>query len=135
MDDDKSNSQVNAASILVAEQEAVSRLSLSELLRNDGYHVIEAADCDTAIEQINRQQGVKIILADLEMPSWASLIKHAHITLPNSFILGMFRFAAQANARDAREFGAHNCVTKPIPYSEVSQWIQRCLTGRSEIKR
>lgn len=135
MDDGRSKIQPSKGSILVAEQEAVSRLSLSELLRNEGYHVIEAADSRTAIEQINRQQDVEIILADLEMPSWASLIKHARSTLPNSFILGMFRFGAQANSRDAQEKGAHVCLTKPLSYNEVSQWIQSHLTGQSEIKR
>ena len=135
MDDGKFKIQPSKASILVAEQELVSRLSLSELLRNDSYQVIEAADSGTGIDLINRQQDIAIILADLEMPSWASLIKHARNTLPNSFILGMFRFAAHVNARDAQAIGAHACLAKPLSYSEVSQWIQRCLTGRSEIKR
>ncbi len=134
MDNGRSKSQSTAVSILVAEQEPISRLSLCELLRNEGYHVVEAANSSTAIKQIGPEQDIKIILADLEMPSWSSLVEHARSTMPKSFILGMVRYGAFANALKAQEIGAHAYLTKPLAYNEVSQWIRRCLTGQSEIK-
>ncbi|MGH7886852.1 MAG: response regulator [Candidatus Binatia bacterium] len=123
------------ASILVAEVEPISRMSLSELLRDEGYRVVEAADSGAALKQIGQEQDIKIILADLEMPSWASVIKHARVNLPESFILGMVRYGALSNALEAQQLGVHAHLIKPLSFNEVNQWIQRCLTGRSEITR
>jgi len=110
-------------------------MSLSELLRDEGYRVVEAADSGAAVSQISRVQDIKVILADLEMPSWTSIIKHARLNVPESFILGMVRYGALSNALEAQQLGAHAYLIKPLAFNEVRQWIQRCLTGRSEIKR
>ena len=110
-------------------------MSLSELLRDEGYRVVEAADSGAALSQLRTEQYIKIILADLEMPSWTSIIKYARVNMPDSFILGMVRYGALSNALEAQQLGAHAHLIKPLSFSEVNQWIQRCLTGRSEIKR
>ena len=135
MDNGRSKIQAVAPSILVAEREPISRMSLTELLRDEGYRVVEAADSGTAVKQISQEQSIKVILADLEMPSWTSIIKHARSNMPDSFILGMVRYGALSNALEAQQLGAHAYLVKPLSFNEVNQWIQRCLTGRSEIKR
>jgi len=135
MDDGQTRIQRRSASILVAELEPISRMSLSELLRDEGYRVVEAADSGAALSQLRTEQYIKIILADLEMPSWTSIIKYARVNMPDSFILGMVRYGALSNALEAQQLGAHAHLIKPLSFSEVNQWIQRCLTGRSEIKR
>ena len=135
MEDGQTRIQSRAPSILVAELEPISRMSLSELLRDEGYWVVEAADSGTAVSQMSREQDFKIILADLEMPSWTAIIKHARVNMPDSFILGMVRYGALSNALEAQKLGAHAHLIKPLSFNEVNQWIQRCLTGWSEIKR
>lgn len=110
-------------------------MSLSELLRDEGYRVVEAADSGAAVNQLSKERDIKIILADLEMPSWTSIIKHARVNLPESFILGMVRYGALSNALQAQQLGAHAHLIKPLSFDEVNQWIQRCLSGKSEIKR
>ena len=135
MDDGQTRIQSRSPSILVAELEPISRMSLSELLRDEGYRVVEAADSGTAVSQLSREQDFKFILADLEMPSWTSIIKYARVNIPDSFILGMVRYGALPNALEAQQLGAHAHLIKPLSFNEVNQWIQRCLTGRSEIKR
>ena len=135
MEDGQTRIQSRAPSILVAELEPISRMSLSELLRDEGYRVVEAADSGTAVNQISRERDFKIILADLEMPSWISIIKHARGNIPDSFILGMVRYGALSNALEAQQLGAHAYLIKPLSFNEVNQWIQRCLAGQSRIKR
>ena len=120
--------------ILVAEREPASRSSLSELLREEGYRVVEAGDSGTAVNQLTQDLSIKVILADLEMPSWTSVIHHARSQLPESFILGMLRYSALANALEAQRLGAHTYLIKPLDFAEVNQWIQRCLTGQSRLK-
>jgi len=124
-----------APSILVAEREPISRMSLSELLREQGYRVLEAADSGAAVSQISRERDIKVILADLEMPSWSSIIEHARVNLAESFILGMVRYGAVSNAIQAQQLGAHGYLIKPLAFNEIDEWIKRYLTGRLEIKR
>jgi len=135
MDDGHTRIQSRAPSILVAELEPISRMSLSELLRDEGYRVVEAADSGAAVSQLTTEQDLKIILADLEMPSWTSIIKHARVNMPESFILGMVRYGALSNALEAQQLGAHAYLIKPLSFNEVNQWIQRCLSGQAELKR
>ena len=105
-------------------------MSLSELLHEQGYRVLEAVDSGAAVAQISRERDIKVILADLEMPSWTSIIKQARIDLPESFILGMVRYGALANAVEAQQLGAHAYLIKPLAFNQVDEWIKRCLTGR-----
>lgn len=119
----------------MAELELNSRTSLSELLRDEGYRVFEAADSGLAIKQLSQEQDIKVILADLEMPSWTSIIKHARVNLPECFILGMVRYGALSNALEAQQLGGHAYLIKPLSFVEVNQWIRRCFAGRPEINR
>jgi DNA-binding NtrC family response regulator len=121
-------------SILVAETDNTARASLSELLREEGYVVVEAADSGTAIAQVRRNLDLNIILADLEMPAWTTVVRHARNQAPKSFILGMLRYGALPNALEAQRLGAHGYFVKPLVFSEVNEQIRRYLTGQSRIK-
>jgi DNA-binding NtrC family response regulator len=135
MDDKRLKDSTNTPAILVAELELNSRTSLSELLRDEGYRVVEAANSSLAVKQLSQEPQIKVILTDLEMPSWTSIIKHARANLPESFILGMVRYGALPNAHEAERLGAHAYLIKPLSFNEVNQWIQRFLTGQSQINR
>jgi len=126
--------QTVAPAILVAETEPTARSSLSELLREEGYRVVEAADSTVAVARLSGDPSIGIILTDLEMPSWASIVKLARSQLPQSFILGMLRYGALANALEAQRLGAQGYLLKPLDFAEVNQWIQRYLSGQSSIK-
>ena len=134
MDDSRLRIDTVAPAVLVAELEATSRTSLSDLLREEGYQVVEAADSGTALIQLNRDPSINVILSDLEMPSWATIVREARSQLPNSLILGMVRFGAVANGREAQRLGAQAYLVKPLEFVDVNQWIQRFLTGQSQIK-
>jgi DNA-binding response OmpR family regulator len=110
-------------------------MSLSELLREEGYRVLEAADSGAAVSQISRERDIRVILADLEMPSWSSIIEHARVNLAESFILGMVRYGALSNAIQAQQLGAHAYLIKPLAFKEVDEWIKCYLTGKLKIKQ
>ncbi|MGH7810184.1 MAG: response regulator [Candidatus Binatia bacterium] len=126
--------QTKAPSILVAENEPTSRMSLSELLREEGYQVVEAADSGSAITQIRKNVDLNIILSNLEMPTWKTVIEQGRFALPQAFIVGMVRYGALPNALEAQRLGADGYLVKPLSFNEVNQWIQRFLTGQSLIK-
>jgi len=134
MDNFTLKSQTITPAVLVAEREPTSRTSLSELLREEGYRVVEAADSNTAVDRLNGDPTIRIILTDLEMPNWTNIIRLARSQFPESFILGMLRYGALANALEAQRLGAQAYLLKPLDFAEVNQWIQRCLAGLSSIK-
>ncbi len=134
MDDQRKNVLGGAPAILVVENESTSRISLSELLRDQGYQVVEAADSASAINQIRRNAELKVILSNLEMPSWKTVIAHARATVPHASILGMVRYGALANALEAQRLGASGYLIKPLSFDHVNQWVERFLTGQSRIK-
>ncbi len=96
--------------------------------------MVEAADSGTALLQLDRDPRIKVILADLEMPSWTTIVKQARSQLPDSLLLGMVRYGALANAVEAQRLGAHAYLVKPLTFTEVNRWIERFLTGQSRIK-
>lgn len=54
--------------ILVVEDEFFLRLSLVETLREGGFTVIEAADGDAAIEEIEQAELLRGLVTDIRMP-------------------------------------------------------------------
>jgi DNA-binding NtrC family response regulator len=126
--------QTAPPAILVAERELTARSSLSELLREEGYRVVEASDSSTAVGQLRSDPSIKIVLTDLEMPSWTTIIQLVRSQVPESFILGMLRYGALANAVEAQRLGVQAYLLKPLDFAEVNQWIQRYLAGQSSIK-
>jgi CheY-like chemotaxis protein len=56
------------AVVMVVEDEALVRMSLSGELREQGYVVVEAADGDEAISVLNTSVMVDVLITDLRMP-------------------------------------------------------------------
>ena len=56
------------ASILVVEDEVMLRILIAEELRGAGYGVVEAADADQALCALPGSLGVKVMVADIQMP-------------------------------------------------------------------
>ncbi len=54
--------------VLIVEDEADIRTLLAELLRHDGYEVIEAADGDQAVVLIDGSHGFDLLLTGVQLP-------------------------------------------------------------------
>src|SRR5687768_13738858 len=56
-------------SLLVVEDNEALRMEIAELFRDDGFHVLEAADGATALDILRRGVPIDIVLLDLWMPT------------------------------------------------------------------
>ena len=121
--------QKGETSILVAEREPVARESLSDLFRVEGYRVLEAPDSFAAISHITNYGGLHVILTDMEMPGWHSIIKHARAVVPNAFVLCMFMRLSIHAVADAQRLGAHGYFRKPLDFVDLHQSIENLLVG------
>jgi CheY-like chemotaxis protein len=109
--------------VLVAEKYPLARVSLSELLQYDGYRVFQAADRDAAISCIDENLDLAVLLTDLDMPRWKSLVRHARTIVPNALVLGMAQFHLVPEPLELQRRGIHVCLKKPLIYEDVRQSI------------
>jgi CheY-like chemotaxis protein len=58
----------DATTILVAEDEVLVRLDVSECLRAKGYNVLEASNAEEAIQILKSGQAVSLVFTDVRMP-------------------------------------------------------------------
>jgi CheY-like chemotaxis protein len=64
-------------SVIVAENYPIARASLADLLSYDGYKVFQAENVKAALSCINKVDDLSVLLADLDMFGWRSIIRHA----------------------------------------------------------
>ena len=119
-----SNILPGTLSILVAERNPIARTSLLDLFHYDGHRVLEAADSNTAILHIRNNGAIKVIMLDVEIPSWQSVVAYAWHTLESPIILGM----GILNVLDVQELGLHEYLLKPLAFDDVCETIFRLMT-------
>src|SRR5271163_1441568 len=54
--------------ILVVEDEELLRLNAADLLEDNGYAVIEAANAEDALRTLERRPDVRLLFTDIQMP-------------------------------------------------------------------
>lgn len=65
-------------SILVVDDEPLIRMNLADFFEDEGYQVHEADSADTAIEILNNNPTIRIVLTDVQMPGSMDGVKLAH---------------------------------------------------------
>ena len=124
-------SYIGGAPILVAESEPVARTSLSELFRYHGHRVYEAADSSAAVSHLKNDDATKVIMLDVEMPSWRTVATHARDTLPGAVVLGMRSQDSPRIIREVQQLGVHGFLLKPLVFDDVCETILRIMVARS----
>lgn len=115
-------------SILVVEGESSARESLAELFRFDGHRAHEAGDSNTAIVHLRNDPMIKVILLDVQMPSWRMVAKHARSNRAASIIVGM---GTMDNSRIVLEVqDLDDYLLKPLSYDYVCECIAYLLQRR-----
>ncbi len=118
--------------ILVVEDEEISRHSLGELLRDEGYRVYEAPDGTAAI-QLFEQLNVDLVLTDLRMPGHDGLavLKHVREVSPETPVILMTVQSSITGATEAIRLGAQDYMIKPLVIDDVLLKIRRAIDNRN----
>lgn len=119
MNDKVNKWRSDGATVLVVEKEPIARRSLSSLLREAGYGVLEAADSQAALNRMNGHPEIAVILADLDMASWPLVVDHARMTLPKASVLVMAGYGLMASVVDAQKHGARGYFLKPLVFADL----------------
>jgi len=121
--------------VLVAEDEALIRLDLVELLEGEGYEVVgQAGDGEEAVEKA-RQLQPDLVVMDVKMPKMDGITAASTIAEERIAPVVMLTAFSQRELVDrAREAGAMAYVVKPFDASDVVPAIELAMARYAEIR-
>jgi DNA-binding NtrC family response regulator len=114
--------------VIVAEKLPLLRTSLAALLSHDGYRVFQAENLNATISCINRIPDLGVLLADLDMPGWKSILRHLLNTAPGAFVVAMA--GVERIPEILNQHGVQVCLQKPLIYKDVRQAISKIIERR-----
>ncbi|HXG38653.1 MAG TPA: sigma-54 dependent transcriptional regulator [Bacteroidota bacterium] len=120
--------QNNHPSILIVDDEAAVRDSLSQRFRQDGYRVEAAEDAAHAL-RLMEQGPWDIILLDIEMPEMSGLELQQKLKNidRNACIIMITAFTSVESAVQALKEGAFDYITKPVDPDHLSHLVRNAL--------
>jgi len=120
-----------ASSLLVVDDEAASRESLVDVLKDEGYEVAAAANTDAALELIE-QGEFDVVITDLRMPGrdGIALLREVRKICPQTLVILVTAYASVETAIQALREGAHDYMIKPLSYDDVLAKVARLLERR-----
>jgi len=122
---------LSAGKVLVLDDEAIVRESLSGWLLEDGLEVV-TAECGAKALQVIANQTFDLMLVDLKMPDidGFQFIQKAQDIQPQTPALIMTAYASVDTAKKAIKDGAYDYITKPFDPEEISKTIQEIFYTR-----
>ncbi len=121
--------------VLVAEDEALIRMDLVELLNDEGYDVIgQAADGEQALAMA-REMEPDLVVMDVKMPKMDGITAAEHIAEERiAPVVMLTAFSQRDLIERARQAGAMAYVVKPFDASDVVPAIEIALARFEEIQ-
>ncbi|HZR14179.1 MAG TPA: response regulator [Acidimicrobiia bacterium] len=124
----------SATRVVIAEDEAIIRLDLKELLEEEGYEVVgETGRGDEAVDLVRRMRPDLAIL-DIKMPGMDGLSAARHIAGERlAAVLILTAFSQRDLVEQARDAGALAYLVKPFQKSDLLPAIEVALGRHSEL--
>ena len=107
---------------IIADKHPIARAALAYLLTYDGYRVFQADSFKAAVSQINYNEDLALLIADLEMLEWRSIVRHA-VKTTHALVIGMEGNHSVSKMYDLHQRGIRLCLQKPINYEDVRKAI------------
>jgi two-component system, response regulator PdtaR len=120
--------------VLIAEDEAIIRLDLKEMLEEEGYDVVgEAADGEAAIRQAT-ERSPDLVIMDIKMPGLDGLSAAERIVDEGlAAVLILTAFSQRDLVRRAAEAGAMGYLVKPFQKSDLVPAIDIAVARHAEL--
>ena len=126
--------KTSAPRLLIAEDEAIIRLDLKEMLEEEGYEVVgEAADGEAAI-RLAREQSPDLVIMDVKMPGMDGLTAAGVIVDEQlGAVLILTAFSQRDLVQRAAEAGAMGYLVKPFQKSDLMPAIDIALARHAQL--
>ena len=118
---------MSKATILVVDDEALIRWSLSERLKSEDYNVLEADTGRAALERMT--EGVELVLLDYRLPDidGITLLRSMKEFDPDILVVLLTAYASVETAVEAMKLGAYHFANKPFNLYEIVAIVERAL--------
>lgn len=135
-DDDKSHVPPLTTRVVIAEDEALIRLDLKEMLEEEGYTVVgEAGDGEEAVE-LARKHRPDLVILDVKMPKLDGISAAEKIAEESiAPVLMLTAFSQRDLVERARDAGAMAYLVKPFSKSDVVPAIEMAVSRFSELRQ
>ncbi|HXQ43247.1 MAG TPA: response regulator [Acidimicrobiales bacterium] len=123
------------ARVVIAEDEAIIRLDLKEILEAEGYEVVgETGRGDEAVDLVARH-GPDLAILDVKMPGLDGIEAARRITADKRVaVLILTAFSQRNLIEDARDAGVSAYLVKPFQRSELVPAIEVALARFEEFR-
>jgi response regulator NasT len=123
------------ARVVIAEDEAIIRLDLKEILESEGYEVVgETGRGDEAVELVT-SLGPDLAILDVKMPGLDGIEAARRITADRRVaVLILTAFSQRNLIEDARDAGVSAYLVKPFQRSELVPAIEVALARFEEFR-
>jgi len=124
----KNTSRGGKERVLVVDDEGNARRALRDILSEEGYEVVEAADGEDAL-QLMESFAPAAVLADVRMPRMdgITLLRKAREQGSDSVFVMMTAIASVEAAVEAMRAGAENYLVKPLDVNAVLVVLEKAL--------
>jgi len=124
-----------APRIVIAEDEAIIRLDLKEMLQEEGFDVVgEASDGEAAI-RLAEERRSDLVIMDVKMPGMDGLAAAERITDRGlGAVLILTAFSQKELVRRAAQAGAMGYLVKPFQKSDLVPAIEIALVRHAELE-
>jgi response regulator NasT len=124
-----------ARRVLIAEDEALIRLDLAEMLREEGYDIVgEATDGQEAVE-LAQQHKPDLVIMDVKMPRRDGIDAASEIASKRiAPIVVLTAFSQRDLVERARDAGAMAYLVKPFTISDLIPAIELAVSRFGEIR-
>lgn len=124
-----------AARVVIAEDEAIIRLDLKEILEEEGYEVVgDTGRGDEAVALV-REQRPDLAILDIKMPGLDGLAAAREISNERlCAVLILTAFSQRNLIEEARDAGAMSYLVKPFQKTELIPAIEVALGRFGEVR-
>ena len=122
-----------ALRVLVIDDEALIRWSVSETLADRGYAVVETGDAKGARSAVDADHDFDVVLLDYRLPDSddLSLLASIRRAAPLAQVILMTAFGRPDVVHGALELGAYRVVNKPFELDAMADLVAQASAARA----
>jgi len=124
------------ATILVIDDDAEIRYSLSRVLSSRGYHVVEAASGEQGVALVKKGPAPDLVLLDVRLGGIGGIeaLQLIRAANPKQLVILMTAFGTAQTAIEAMKYGAFDYMMKPFDPQKVLALAEAALQTRADLR-
>lgn len=125
-----------APTILVIDDDAEIRYSLTRVLSSRGYQIIEAPSGEQGVALVKKGPPPDLVFLDVRMGGMSGIeaLQHIRSANPKQLVVLMTAFGTAQTAIEAMKYGAFDYVMKPFDPAKVLALAQNALKAHADMR-